>query len=125
MEDGIMRCALFAGMCAEEIEALLGQMACTRRQYEKGEVLLHAGYENRSIGVVLHGEIAGGRRHAVSHRAHGARRCVWRCAGWFARHKKPGDRGGRQPGGGALAAVFCAGGVRAGKAFAELHRPYL
>ena len=57
MEDGIMRCALFAGMCAEEIEALLGQMACTRRQYEKGEVLLHAGYENRSIGVVLHGEI--------------------------------------------------------------------
>lgn len=43
MEDGIMRCALFAGMCAEEIEALLGQMACTRRQYEKGEVLLHAG----------------------------------------------------------------------------------
>lgn len=57
MEDGIMRCALFAGMRAEEIEALLGQMACTRRQYEKGEVLLHAGYENRSIGVVLHGEI--------------------------------------------------------------------
>ena len=43
MEDGIMRCALFAGMRAEEIEALLGQMACTRRQYEKGEVLLHAG----------------------------------------------------------------------------------
>ena len=56
MEDGIMRCALFAGMCAEEIEALLGQMACTRRQYEKGRVLLHAGMKNRSIGVVLHGE---------------------------------------------------------------------
>ena len=57
MEEGIARCALFAGMCAEEVEGLLGQLACTRRQYEKGEVLLHAGYENRSIGIVLYGEI--------------------------------------------------------------------
>ena len=57
MEEGITRCALFAGMCAEEVEGLLGRLACTRRQYEKGEVLLHAGYENRSIGVVLYGEI--------------------------------------------------------------------
>ena len=57
MEEGIARCALFAGMRAEEVEGLLGRLACTRRQYEKGEVLLHAGYENRSIGVVLYGEI--------------------------------------------------------------------
>ena len=47
MEEGIARCALFAGMRAEEVEGLLGRLACTRRQYEKGEVLLHAGYENR------------------------------------------------------------------------------
>ena len=57
MEDGIARCALFAGMHMEEVESLLGRLACTRRQYEKGEVLLHAGYENRSIGIVLYGEI--------------------------------------------------------------------
>lgn len=57
MEEGIARCALFAGMRMEEVESLLGRLACTRRQYEKGEVLLHAGYENRSIGVVLYGEI--------------------------------------------------------------------
>lgn len=57
MEKDIAQCALFRGMEESEVRQALQKLACMPRQYEKGEVLLHAGYENHSIGILVRGEI--------------------------------------------------------------------
>ena len=51
------KCALFAGVPGAQVGALCRRLGGTCRRYRRGEVLLLAGYENRSIGIVLRGRI--------------------------------------------------------------------
>lgn len=51
------KCALFAGVPGAQVGALCRCLGGTCRRYRRGEVLLLAGYENRSIGIVLRGRI--------------------------------------------------------------------
>ncbi len=53
----LTKCSLFQNISDADIVTLLRECACTMRQYQKGEVLLLAGYESSEIGIVLKGEI--------------------------------------------------------------------
>ncbi len=49
--------SLFVGLDAEELAAFLPRLGAVRRLYSKGDVLVSAGRPNRSVGIVLAGEI--------------------------------------------------------------------
>lgn len=51
--------ALFVGIPAAQLPDLLLRLRPTTRQYQKGALLLMAGYETRDIGVVLAGQAKG------------------------------------------------------------------
>ena len=57
MEKSILQCALFRGMSESEVQQTLQKLTCVPKRYKKGEVLLHAGYENHNIGILVCGEI--------------------------------------------------------------------
>ena len=48
---------LLRGLTEEELTALLQGLVPRVRRYEKGELLLMAGYETREVGIILEGEI--------------------------------------------------------------------
>ena len=49
--------ALFAGIGAEELRPLLGELGAALRSYGRGEALMQAGEPNRRVGIVLSGSI--------------------------------------------------------------------
>lgn len=53
--------SLFAGFSAAELAALLPSLPAQLRTYPRGAVLLHAGDENREVGLVLSGFIEAGK----------------------------------------------------------------
>ena len=50
--------SLFAGLEAEALRVLLGEVGAVLRTYSRGETLVLAGQSNRRVGVVLSGAIA-------------------------------------------------------------------
>ena len=58
MEQKILQDSLlFRGLEPEEIGQLLQLLAARERRYGKGETLLHAGEQTRSLGIVLSGSV--------------------------------------------------------------------
>lgn len=53
----LKRTCLFEGMEETEIQSILECLSAQRRQYDKGEVLFHAGDTSQRIGVVLSGSV--------------------------------------------------------------------
>lgn len=53
----LRRTSLFQGMADEDLETLMNCFAPRVRRYERGELLLMAGYATREVGIVLEGEI--------------------------------------------------------------------
>jgi cAMP-binding proteins - catabolite gene activator and regulatory subunit of cAMP-dependent protein kinases len=51
------RAPLFAGIRREELESMLACLSAERRNYARGEFLLHAGDPTDSLGVVLRGRV--------------------------------------------------------------------
>ena len=49
--------SLFAGIGAEELRTLLGELGASLRSYGRGEALVQAGEPNRRVGIVLSGSI--------------------------------------------------------------------
>ncbi len=49
--------SLFAGLEAEALRVLLGEVGAVLRTYSRGETLVLAGQSNRRVGVVLSGAI--------------------------------------------------------------------
>ena len=49
--------SLFAGLEAEALRVLLGEVGAVLRTYSRGETLVLAGQSNRRVGVVLSGEL--------------------------------------------------------------------
>ena len=49
--------SLFAGLEAEALRVLLGEVGAVLRTYSRGETLVLAGQPNRRVGVVLSGEL--------------------------------------------------------------------
>ena len=49
--------SLFAGLEAEALRVLLGEVGAVLRTYSRGETLVLAGQTNRRVGVVLSGEL--------------------------------------------------------------------
>lgn len=49
--------SLFAGLEAEALRVLLGEVGAVLRTYSRGETLVLAGQPNRRVGVVLSGAI--------------------------------------------------------------------
>lgn len=54
----LQACPLFAGLRAADLPALLAGLQTHIQHYEKEDILLLSGYENRAVGVVLAGGIA-------------------------------------------------------------------
>ena len=52
----LSRTSLFAGIGRDELEELLECFRPALRSYNRGELILLAGYENRDIGIVLSGQ---------------------------------------------------------------------
>lgn len=50
--------SLLRGMRDDELDTLMRCFAPRVRRYQKGEILLLAGFENREVGIVLEGEIS-------------------------------------------------------------------
>ena len=65
--------SLFAGLTADELQALLAQLGAVVRSYGKGEALVLAGDPSRRVGVVLTGQLEayrpapGGARIPITH----------------------------------------------------------
>lgn len=55
--DVLRRTSLFRGMRDEDLQTLTACFAPRVRRYDRGELLLMAGYEMREVGIVLEGEI--------------------------------------------------------------------
>lgn len=55
--DVLRRTSLFRGMRDEDLQTLAACFAPRVRRYDRGELLLMAGYEMREVGIVLEGEI--------------------------------------------------------------------
>jgi CRP-like cAMP-binding protein len=75
--------SLFAGLEAEALRVLLGEVGAVLRTYSRGETLVLAGQSNRRVGVVLSGAI-----EAYHPAASGARlpiRAVCSATCWAAR----------------------------------------
>ena len=53
----LQKTRLLRGLSEEELTTLLQGLAPRVRRYEKGELLLMAGYETREVGIILEGEI--------------------------------------------------------------------
>lgn len=53
----LRRTSLFRGMADRDLETLMTCFAPRTRRYERGELLLMAGYATREVGIVLEGEI--------------------------------------------------------------------
>lgn len=53
----LRRTSLFQGMADEDLKTLMSCFAPRVRHYERGELLLMAGYATREVGIVLEGEI--------------------------------------------------------------------
>ena len=49
--------SLFRGMRDEDLETLMQCFSPRTRRYDRGEILLMAGYETQELGIVLEGEI--------------------------------------------------------------------
>lgn len=58
----LLRTPLFSGFTAREAEQLLPALAPLVKQYQKGEILLMAGYENRDVCIVLNGEASAAKQ---------------------------------------------------------------
>lgn len=54
----LRRTSLLRGMRDDELDTLMHCFAPRVRRYEKGELLLLAGFETREVGIVLEGEIS-------------------------------------------------------------------
>lgn len=54
----LRRTSLLRGMRDDELDTLMHCFAPRVRRYEKGELLLLAGFETREVGIVLKGEIS-------------------------------------------------------------------
>ena len=55
--EQLERCLLFAGIAAEELEAVLGCIGAAERSYRRGEAILRAGEPARHMGIVLSGQV--------------------------------------------------------------------
>lgn len=55
--DVLRRTSLFRGMRDEDLQTLTACFVPRVRRYDRGELLLMAGYEMREVGIVLEGEI--------------------------------------------------------------------
>lgn len=55
--DVLRRTSLFRGMADADLDTLLHCFAPRVRRYDRGELLLMAGYAMREVGIVLEGEI--------------------------------------------------------------------
>lgn len=53
----LRRTSLFHGMSDEDLQTLTACFLPRMRRYDRGELLLMAGYEMRDVGIVLEGEI--------------------------------------------------------------------
>lgn len=52
----LLRTSLFRGFDAAELHQLMGCFSPALRRFDRGEILLMAGYENRDVGILLEGE---------------------------------------------------------------------
>lgn len=55
--DTLRKTSLLHGMTDEELTALMESLSPRVRRYDKGELLLMAGYETKEVGLILEGEI--------------------------------------------------------------------
>ena len=55
--DTLRKTNLLRGMTDAELTALMESMSPHVRRYDKGELLLMAGYETKEVGIILEGEI--------------------------------------------------------------------
>ena len=53
----LRKTSLLRGMTDAELAALMASLAPRVRRYDKGELLLMAGYETKEVGMILEGEI--------------------------------------------------------------------
>ena len=85
--------SLFAGLEAESLRVLLGNMGAVLRTYSRGETLVLAGQTNRRVGVVLSGTI---EAYHPAHQPDGAGRRIRRRVGRLEPFQ-PGDGDGLHP----------------------------
>ena len=55
--DTLRKTRLLRGMTDAELTLLMESLAPRVRRYDKGELLLMAGYETKDVGIILEGEI--------------------------------------------------------------------
>ena len=55
--DTLRKTRLLRGMTDAELTLLTESLAPRVRRYDKGELLLMAGYETKDVGIILEGEI--------------------------------------------------------------------
>ena len=55
--DTLRKTSLLRGMTDAELTALMESLSPHVRRYDKGELLLMAGYETKEVGIILEGEI--------------------------------------------------------------------
>lgn len=83
--DTLRKTRLLRGMTDAELTLLTESLAPRVRRYDKGELLLMAGYETKDVGIILEGEITATKPmpdgYAHHDGPHGAGRRVCRCAG--------------------------------------------
>ena len=53
----LRKTSLLRGMTDAELAALMASLTTRVRRYDKGELLLMAGYETKEVGMILEGEI--------------------------------------------------------------------
>ena len=95
--DTLRKTRLLRGMTDAELTLLTESLAPRVRRYDKGELLLMAGYETKDVGIILEGEITATKPMPdgtpIIDGPHGAGRRVCRCAGRRPQ-QKPGQRDG-------------------------------